>query len=154
MNIFTRARRALRAFTRSFSGFDVTGDSGRWPTGYMLNAPVTQSLAAARLASRKIAHQVENNALISSIVQNTVTAIVGDGPSVRSTHPDAEVNAHLQRAWNAFYKSCDLEGTMSLGGYLNRVARGFAVDGESFTKFVVDPANHDAEPATLVGRSG
>ncbi|MBR1027346.1 phage portal protein [Bradyrhizobium liaoningense] len=139
MNIFKRTALAFRAFARGFSGYDVTGGSGRWPTNYMLNAPVTQSLAAARLASRKIAHQAENNALISSIVTNAVTAIVGDGPTVRSAHPDPEVNAHLQRVWNAFFASCDIEGTMSLGGYLSRVARGFVIDGESFTKFIVDP---------------
>ncbi|WP_445222307.1 phage portal protein [Bradyrhizobium sp. Pa8] len=139
-NIFKRTTCALRAFARSFSGYDITGGAGRWPHSYMLNAPVAQSLAAARLASRKIAHQAENNALVSSIVTNAATAIVGDGPTVRSAHPDPDVNAHLQRVWNEFYKSCDLEGTMSLAGYLNRVARGFVIDGESFTKFVVDPS--------------
>ncbi|MBR0880090.1 lambda family phage portal protein [Bradyrhizobium japonicum] len=138
-NIIKRTARAFRAFARSFSGYDITGGSGRWPQNYMLNSPVTQSLAAARLASRKIAHQAENNALISSIVTNTATAIVGDGPTVRSAHPDAEVNAQLQRVWNAFFARCDIEGTMGLGGYLCRVARGFVIDGESFTKFVVDP---------------
>jgi hypothetical protein len=40
----------------------------------MLNAPISQQLAAARLASRKISHQAENNALVASIIQHGVTA--------------------------------------------------------------------------------
>lgn len=137
--ILTRTRNAFRAFTRAFSGFDITGNSGRWPAAYALHAPITQALAAGRLASRKIAHQAENNALVASIIQHATTAIVGDGPSVRSAHPDAEIAAQLHGAWNLFYQRCDIEGTMNLGGYLSRVARGFFIDGESFTKLVVDP---------------
>jgi lambda family phage portal protein len=139
-SILTRTRNALRAFTRAFSGYDVTGGSGRWPTSYMLNAPITQQLAAGRLASRKVAHQSQNNALVASIIQHAVTAIVADGPTVRSAHPDPEVNAQLQRAWNNFFQDCSVEGGTSLGGYLSRVARGFYVDGESFTQLVTDPA--------------
>lgn len=139
MGILTRTRNAFRAFARSFSGYDLTGSSGRWPAAYALHAPISQQLAAGRLASRKVAHQSENNALVSSIIQHAVTAIVGDGPTVRAAHPDAEINAHLQRAWNAFYQDSSIEGGMSLGGYLSRVARGFHVDGESFTQLVVDP---------------
>lgn len=139
MTILHRTRNAFRAFTRAFSGYDITGGSGRWPAAYALHAPITQQLAAGRLASRKIAHQSENNALVSSIILHAVTAIVGDGPTVRSMHPDAEIAAQLHRAWNAFYQDCSIEGGMSLGGYLSRVARGFHVDGESFTQLVVDP---------------
>ena len=138
-NLLTRTRNALRAFTRSFTGFDITGGSGRWPSSYALHAPISQQLAAARLASRKVAHQSENNALVASIIQHAVTAIVGDGPTVRPAHPDPEIAEYLQRAWNSFYVACDVEGTMSLGGYLSRVARGFYVDGESFTQLVTDP---------------
>ncbi|MGW1423847.1 phage portal protein [Bradyrhizobium manausense] len=139
MSIITRTRAAFRAFARAFSGFDVAGGSGRWPISYTLNAPITQQLAASRLASRRISHQAENNALVAAIVQNGVTAIVGDGPTVRSAHPDAATNEHLQRAWNAFYADCAIEGNMSLGGYLSRVVRGYFVDGESFSKLIVDP---------------
>ncbi|MCA6109595.1 phage portal protein [Bradyrhizobium cenepequi] len=139
MNILRRTKNALRAAVRSFSGYDITGGSGRWPSSYALHAPISQQLAASRLASRKIAHQSENNALVASIIQHSVTAIVGDGPTVRPAHPDPEIAAQLQAAWNVFYTKSDIEGTMSLGGYLSRVARGFYVDGESFTQLVVDP---------------
>ncbi|MCA1453978.1 phage portal protein [Bradyrhizobium sp. BRP22] len=139
VGILTRTKNAFRAFTRAFSGYDITSGSGKWPSSYALHAPISQQLAASRLASRKIAHQSENNALVASIIQNSVTAIVGDGPSVRPAHPDPGIAAQLQAAWNAFYAKCDIEGTMSLGGYLSRVARGFYVDGESFTQMVVDP---------------
>jgi lambda family phage portal protein len=139
MNILRRTSNAFRAFTRAFSGYDLTGNGGRWPAAYMLNAPITQQLAASRLASRKISHQSENNALISSIIQHGVTAIVGDGPTVRPSHPDADVNSYLQTAWNCFYANCAIEGNMSLGGFLSRVARGFFVNGESFVQLVTDP---------------
>ncbi|MEY9545309.1 lambda family phage portal protein [Bradyrhizobium diazoefficiens] len=137
--IITRTRNAFRAFTRAFSGYDITGGSGRWPAAYALHAPITQQLAAGRLASRKISHQSENNSLIASIIQHAVTAIVADGPTVRAAHPDADINANLQRAWNSFFQDCSVEGGTSLGGYLSRVARGFYVDGESFTQLVTDP---------------
>jgi len=139
MGIIKRARQAFRAFTRAFSGYDVASSGGRWPAQYALHAPISQQLAASRLASRKIAHQVENNSLMASIVQHAVTAIIADGPSVRSAHPDAEVNAQLQHAWNTFFNDCSIEGGQSLGGYLSRVARGLFIDGESFTQLVVDP---------------
>ncbi|WP_025036213.1 phage portal protein [Bradyrhizobium sp. DOA9] len=139
MNILPRTARALRAFTRAFSGYDIAGNSTRWPSQYVLNAPISQQLAASRLAARKIAHQVENNSLIASIVQHLVTAIVADGPTVRPSHPDPEVNAQLHRAWNAFYSNCTVEGAgMNLGGFLSRVARGFLIDGEAFVKMIVD----------------
>jgi hypothetical protein len=57
----------------------------------MLNAPISQQLAAARLASRKISYQAENNALVASIIQHGVTAIVGDGPTVLPAHPGSEI---------------------------------------------------------------
>lgn len=138
-DIITRTRNAFRAFTRAFSGYDITGGSGRWPAAYALHAPISQQLAASRLASRKVSHQSENNALVSSIIQHAVTAVIGDGPTVRPMHPDAEIAAQLQRAWNTFYQDSGIEGGMALGGYLSRVARGFYVDGESFTQLVVDP---------------
>jgi lambda family phage portal protein len=137
--ILTRTRNALRAFTRAFSGYDVTGGSGRWPAAYTLSAPIAQQLAASRLASRRIAHLAENNSLVASIIQHAVTAIVADGPTARPAHPDPDVSAQLQRAWNSFFADSSVEGGMSLGGYLSRVARGFFIDGESFTKLVVDP---------------
>jgi hypothetical protein len=34
MNVFRRTRSALRAFTRAFSGYDLTGGGGRWPSSY------------------------------------------------------------------------------------------------------------------------
>jgi hypothetical protein len=139
VSIFRRTTKALRAFTRAFSGYDITGNGGRWPTSYTLNAPISQQLAAGRLASRKIAHQAENNALVASIIQHGVTAIVGDGPTVRPAHPDPAIAEYLQRAWNCLYQSCDIEGRQSLGGYLSRVARGYFIDGESFTQLVTDP---------------
>jgi lambda family phage portal protein len=139
VNIITRTKKALRAFTRAFSGYDITGGSGRWPANYSLPAPISQQLAASRLAARKIGHQSENNALIASIIQHATTAIIAGGPSVRPAHPDPDVAAHLQRVWNSFFGSCSVEGNMGLGGYLSRVARAFFVDGESFSQLVVDP---------------
>lgn len=137
--IFTRTKAAFRAFTRAYGGYDVTGGSTRWPSQYVLNAPIAQTLAAYRLAGKKIAHLAENNPLVASIVQNIVTAAVADGPTLKTNHPDPEVNTYLQNVWNGFYAAADVEGTMSLGGYLSRAVRGFVVDGESFTKLITDP---------------
>lgn len=138
-SLLARTRSGLRAFTRAFSGYDVTGGSGRWPATAIMTAPISQQLTANRLAGKKIAYLAENSALIASIVQHGVTAIVGDGPTLRCAHPDAETAAYLQNVWNGFYSACDVEGTMSLGGYLARVVRGFHLDGESFTKLLTDP---------------
>ena len=133
-NIITRTGRALKAFTRSFSGYDVTGGSGRWAPKYVLHAPISQQLAASRLASKKIGWLAENSPLVASIIQNATTAIIGDGPTVRCK------NRQLQDAWNNyFYNDCDIEGSQSLGGFLTRIARGFYIDGESFVQMVPDP---------------
>ena len=125
--IIARTGTAIKAAVRAYAGYDVTGGSGKWPASYAITAPISQQLAASRLASRKIAWLTENSALVASIVQHAVTAIVADGPTLRCSHPDAGINAQLQNAWNEFYALADVEGTMSLGGYLSRVARGFYV---------------------------
>ena len=144
-NALARTARAFRsaagAFVRAYSGFDLTGGSGRYPAKYALHAPISQQLAATRLASRKIAWLAENSALVASIIQHSVTAIVADGPVVRPLHPDPVTKRYLENSWNEFYASCDIEGTHALGGFLSRIVRGFYIDGESFVQLVVDPAS-------------
>lgn len=136
----TRIGNALKAATRAYAGYDVTGGSGKWPAQSAIFAPISQQLAASRQAARRINWLCENSALAASIEQQLVSAIVGDGPTVQPAHPDPDVNAYLRARWNSeFWQACDIEGAHNLGGHLARVARGFIRDGESFTKLIVDP---------------
>lgn len=135
MSLITRIVGVLKRY----AGYDVAGSSGRWPGGYALNAPISQALTARRTASRRIAWLSENSALISSIIGQGVTAVIGDAPTVRPNHPDPAINRDLQNRWNDFAADVDIAGGHALGGYLARVCRGFYIDGESFTQLVADP---------------
>lgn len=134
-------RSAVTAFIRSIggvSGVDVAGGSGRWPANAMIWSPVNQTQAAAKIARRRVAYLVENSPLAASIVQTFVTAAVADGPSVRSNVVDEGEREDIEARFNTFAAQCDIEGIVDLGGYLDRIVRGFLIDGESFTHFAVD----------------
>jgi lambda family phage portal protein len=140
--MFDRIGNVLRKLRRSFGGYDVSGSGGRWPSSAMLWAPVSQSLAARSIASKKIGWLIENNPTAAAIVNGYCTAISGgDAVTARSGHPAPAVAADLEDRFSEFSETCDVEGICNLNALQGRVTRGLVGAGESFVhQIVVDDA--------------
>jgi Phage portal protein, lambda family len=137
--MFARTIKATKAAITTFRrSFEVAGGSGRWPQSAMLWSPVNESLAASKVARKRVAYLVENSPLASSLVQTFITAAVGDGPTARSNIEDPDERADIERRWNSFAAGCDIEGICDLGGFLSRLVRGVMIDGEAFAHFAID----------------
>jgi lambda family phage portal protein len=129
----TRLRNAYKALTRSYEA----GESGRWPTSALMPQAARQALASRAIISQRAQWLAANAPLAESIVQNWQTHLVGgDGPSVRSRHPDAAVRRALEDSWNnSFWSVADIE-TGDLAQYLGRVVRSTVTSGEAFTRLL------------------
>ena len=121
-----------------YSGFDVSGGSGRWPGSATIWSPVSQMGAAASIARKRISYLAENSPLCAAIETTFIVSAVGDGPTCRSNISDPDERAEIERRWTAFAAACDAEGIVDLAGLLARVCRAFIRDGESFVRFAVD----------------
>lgn len=130
-------RQAVGAFRRSY---DAAGASGRWPLSAANPAPVSAALAARGPIGQRAAYLFANSPYATAYVETLVTNLVGDGPSVRSGHPDAGTRKTLEQAFLRFYATCDAEGVSDLTGFLGRVVRSWAVAGEAFVYLGADPA--------------
>ena len=68
--------------------YDWASGSPRVPTWATQYAPARQVLAARRAVASGAAYHIANTPTAESIAAVWVTNAVGDGPSVRSGHPD------------------------------------------------------------------
>lgn len=130
MNIVTRTvrRLILRAFEAAGGG--PRSVASAWATEM---SPVRSALAARpRLASRA-QYSVQNSPSAAAIADVWCTHLVGDGPSVRSAHPDRSVRRALETAWGRFYVRADL---LSL---LMSTARSLVISGEAIVHLAVGP---------------
>jgi len=116
--------------------YEAGGGGPRWPAAALMPAPARQALAQRALIAQRAAWLTANAPLAESIANNWVTHLVGDGPSVRSRHPNEGIRRALEDAWNNdFYGRADVEGG-DLAQFLGRVVRAFVVDGESFVRML------------------
>lgn len=115
--------------------FDAAGASPRWPAQAIMASQPAAALAARSLLGRKASYLVNNAPLAAAITDTWCTSLIGDGPSVRSGHPNAAMRTALEAAWNRFYRRADVEGG-DIVSVLNRVVRGLVTDGEAFLRHV------------------
>lgn len=115
---------------------DIAGGSGRWPANASLPAPLSQSLAARAIASQRSAYLAENSTYGAAFVESMVVNLIGDGPSLRSNHPDKATRQKLEKAWLRFYRRCDAGGLTNL---LRLVVRCWVMAGEAFVLMSIDP---------------
>ena len=137
MALLSRVRGAFDALIGR--GLDIAGGSTRWPASSSLPAPVLQTLAARAQASQRAGYLAESSTYGAAFVEAMVVNLVGDGPSVRSTHPDKATRAALEARWMRFYRRCDVESMGDLGGFLRRVARCWVISGEAFVLMSIEP---------------
>jgi lambda family phage portal protein len=135
MRLKTRLSNAYRALfaTRSY---EAGGAGARWPLTASMASPVQQGLASRAVIARRASWLVANAPLGESAVLCFQTSLVGDGPSVRSRHPNEAIRAALEGAWNdGFYTRADIEGG-DLCAFLGRCVRCLVTHGESFTRLL------------------
>lgn len=134
----TRIRNAVQALMGR--SYDAAGTSGRWPAGASTPAPVSAALAARGTVGQRAAYLFANSPYATAYIESFVTNLVGDGPSIRSGHPEAGTRKALERAFLRFYARCDAEGVSDLTGFLARVVRSWGVYGEAFVYLGADHA--------------
>lgn len=133
----TRARNAVAALMGR--SLDAAGGSGRRPYSATMAAPASAMLAARGTVGQRSAYDYCNSPYVRAFVEALVTNLLGDGPSVRSGHPDAATRNALEAAFLRFYSACDAEGVSDLLGLLARIVRSLAIYGEAFIRLETDP---------------
>jgi lambda family phage portal protein len=128
------ARAAWKTFRRSY---DASGGSGRWPLPASMPAPVSATLAARGPIAQRAAYLYSNSSYAAAYVEAYVTNLIGDGPSIRSGHPDEATRQALEDAFARAYCKLDIEGG-DLTEFLCRVVRSWAVAGEAFVHMETD----------------
>ena len=135
MKLTRRIAAAARAFTRG-GGYDAASGAARWPAWASQVAPARQALAARHAHASHGFYLTTNSPTGEAIVEKWQTNLIGDGPAVRSGHPDELVRAALEDAWGEFYERADIEGAADLTGVLNSTVRGLVTGGEAFHQMV------------------
>ena len=133
MKLTRRIAAAARAFTR---GYDAASASTRWPAWASQVAPARQALAARHALASHGHYLTGNSPTGEAIVEKWQTNLIGDGPAVRSGHPDESVRAALEDGFAEFYAHADIDGVGDLIGALNAIARGLVTAGEAFVQLV------------------
>lgn len=134
MNITTRVANAIRALR----GFDAAGGSGRWPRSAAMWSQNSQSLAARPIISKRATYLGHNSPTGSAFIEAWVTHICGDGPTVKSAHPDPDVRKQLEDNFADWCEHCDVEGVDALPGLLAAAVRSLVVSGEAIFHFPTD----------------
>jgi lambda family phage portal protein len=138
-SLIARIATASRAFKRSF---DAAGGSGRWPRKAQVWAQNSESLAARKLIGNRTAYLTHNSPHGSSFVESWTSALVGDGPTVRSAHPDEERRKEIESRFAEWSMHCDSEGVGDLAGLLQTATRSVVQSGESIFHLPVDPGGN------------
>ena len=102
-------------------------------------SPNRAALAARHQLAARGNYQTNNSPTAASVADVWTTILVGDGPSVRSGHPDESMRAALEDAWARFYESADIEGVHDLAGLISAGVRSLVVNGEALFLHVTGP---------------
>ena len=119
--------------------FDAASGGARWPQWASMWAPARQQLQARHQLASRSNYLISNSPSAASIADVWTTSVVGDGPSVRSNHPNEAIRNALEDGWRRFYESCDQEGVADLGGMLSGVTRSMVTNGEGLLHLVTSP---------------
>jgi lambda family phage portal protein len=134
----SRLSRALRAVVRELRApqrrdFDAAGGGRRWEGAALINAPVTQGMAAARAIMPRARAEFENNATARNLVEVLAAATIGAGLKPISTRDPALSERH--EAWADRADATDL---LDLYGLQNLAALAVFRDGEIFIRLETD----------------
>jgi lambda family phage portal protein len=102
-------------------------------------SPVRAQLAARHMLAGKTHYQINNVPSAAAIADTWVVSLCGDGPSVRSGHPDPNIAAALENAWAGFYETADAEGVADLGGIISSIGRSMVTSGDGLALLTTSP---------------
>jgi lambda family phage portal protein len=128
MSFMSRIGDFFKGATRSFEG---AGGSGRWPISANMWAQNSQSLAARGVLNKRANYLNHNSPTTAAFVESWVTNLIGDGPTIKSSHPDPEIAKQLESNFNEWCMHCDIEGVDSLAGMLMTAVRSLVTSGEA-----------------------
>ena len=134
VSILTRARAAVRAF--------VGEPTTRWPTWALRPSPARMALAERYRDSTRSAFLVSSVPVAATIAEVYRTSLIGDGPSVRSAHPNLAYRRACEAEWARFYKRACAEGLGDLALFLIRVVATLVMAGEAFIHMEVTEDGH------------
>ena len=132
------ARTIRRLIRRAFEGAGGGPRSIASAWGRMSD-PVRAQLAARHGLAARGNYQTNNSPSAAAIADVWVTSLVGDGPSVRSAHPDEAMRRALEDAWSRFYEHADAEGVHDLAGLISAGTRSLVINGECLLAHVTTP---------------
>ncbi len=118
--------------------FESAGGGSRWPTTVAMTRPDRQALAARSLTASRASWLIANAPTAEAIVSGWATHLIGDGPSLRSLHPQAGMARALEASWLALYDRIGVDG-QDLGSVLTAAARALVGQGEAFYRMVTTP---------------
>ena len=116
--------------------FDAASGGHRWPQWASMWAPARQQLYARHQLASRSQYLIANSPSAASVADVWTTSLVGDGPSVRSGHPNEATRRAIEDAWGRFYRESDQEGVADLGGMLAGLTRSMVTSGEGLLHFV------------------
>lgn len=125
-------KRTLAAITGKRS-HDMLGP--RWPEWAAVWAQNRQALAARHRQNTGAAYLIGNTPTAEGIAEKFVTNLIGDGPAVRSKHPNANVAAALVDGFGEFYSRAGIDGA-DLTGVLATCVRSLVSNGEFFVRLI------------------
>jgi lambda family phage portal protein len=119
--------------------FDAASGGNRWPQWASMWAPARQQLMARHQLYARAGYLISNSPSAASVADVWTSSLVGDGPSVRSGHPNEAIRGALEDGWARFYEDCDQEGVADLGGMLSGATRSTVASGDGLLHFVTTP---------------
>jgi lambda family phage portal protein len=134
-SLITRLKDAFRA---GYRNFDAAGASGRWPEAASLWAQNSQSLQQRSVITKRSNYLAHNSPTGASFVEAWVTNLIGDGPTIKSAHPDPAVAKQLEQSFANWAEHADIEGVDSLVGLLCTAVRSIVASGEAVFHLPVD----------------
>src|ERR1700689_4524338 len=89
---------------------DAAGNSGRWPRENSIASLPIAGLASRLVLSHRAQYLLQNAPICESIANVLVTNLIGDGPAIRSGHPNPSMARALEQSFNDWAMHCDIEG--------------------------------------------
>jgi len=135
------APKKLRAFGGSSgSGGGYNGASsgrrmGDWQGSIL--GPNTLTLESWKKLIQRSRDAIRNYPVATSAIQRFESNMVGTGIRPHFSHPNQEIRADIQAAWEAWVKKADFAGQLSFYGLQSLVARSIFEAGEVFCRYHV-----------------
>lgn len=138
LSTIARFRDRTSAALAVFRSYDAAASGRRWRgTGEMPNQ--RHSIAVARgPVGRRARYLVANSPLAANAVEAWTTNAVGTGVKPQSAHPDPQVRAAINAAYERWVDNADADGVLDFYGQQSLAFRRMVTDGDVFGALSLD----------------